>query len=645
MRTVYIDDSTQGVKLGFRQEHDYTEIVYTLPSDWEGVVEAFIKKPGATASVPLTGVTQTDGTVSFTLTRADLIEAGRGALEYMCTMNGVVAKSKVFPVIIAADIISESTDRPDEWESWIDELTALAAQVRTDALSAAAAATSASGSAADASQSASGAAQSAQGASEMAESASESAQSASESAADAEEAKNTILNMTATATTLPEGSKATVDYSNGVMAFGIPKGDTGERGAKGDTGETGATPNLSIGTVETLAPDEDATATITGTAENPVLNLGLPKGDTGEVSLLELIANTKVDEKSDSVPYQMRTLSGVGSHESLRKIVGGTVAWNQLVSASAISVTVKNGHKYIAKIGGAWSVAASSGSAISVTGSSDIVFDLTQMFGSTIADYIYSLEQSQAGAGVAWFRNYFSKDYYPYDAGTLKSVQTSAHKTYDADGNVLGTYPLDSSLTLRGVPKLVDGKLAFDGDIYPPSGEVQRRYGVVDLGTLTWSVSRGGTNYERMFANVSDIKQSDPANIANILTTKYLTGAANYTYLHTRDKTISLHGAALYVYDSAFIGKTGTEFKTAMSGVYLVYEKATPTTETASPYTEIQSVESGGSEEFVGATIPVGHESTYPRTLADTMPTQDGSYSLSLTVSGGKPSVEWEVSQ
>jgi hypothetical protein len=80
-----------------------------------------------------------------------------------------------------------------------------------------------------------------------------------------------------------------------------------------------------------------------------------------------------------------------------------------------------------------------------------------------------------------------------------------------------------------------------------------------------------------------------------------------------------------------------------MSGVYLVYELATPTTEEADPYTEIQSIESGGTEEFVGATIPVGHESVYPRTLADTMPTQDGSYTLALTVSGGKPSVEWEV--
>lgn len=43
----------------------------------------------------------------------------------------------------------------------------------------------------------------------------------------------------------------------------------------------GATPNLTIGTVETLAPGSEATATITGTPEDPVLNLGLPRGTDG----------------------------------------------------------------------------------------------------------------------------------------------------------------------------------------------------------------------------------------------------------------------------------------------------------------------------------------------------------------------------
>ena len=49
-------------------------------------------------------------------------------------------------------------------------------------------------------------------------------------------------------------------------------------------------------------------------------------------------------------------------------------------------------------------------------------FDLTQMFGSTIADYIYSLETAQAGAGVSLFKSLgFDKPYYEYNAGSLKS--------------------------------------------------------------------------------------------------------------------------------------------------------------------------------------------------------------------------------
>lgn len=57
------------------------------------------------------------------------------------------------------------------------------------------------------------------------------------------------------------------------------KGDTGPKGADGAQGQTGATPNLTIGTVTT---GTDAAATITGTAEAPVLNLTLPKGEKGD---------------------------------------------------------------------------------------------------------------------------------------------------------------------------------------------------------------------------------------------------------------------------------------------------------------------------------------------------------------------------
>ena len=66
-----------------------------------------------------------------------------------------------------------------------------------------------------------------------------------------------------------------------------PTGETGPTGPTGDIGPTGAdgeTPILTIGTVTTGAPGSEASATITGTAPNFVLNLTIPQGPTGPQS-------------------------------------------------------------------------------------------------------------------------------------------------------------------------------------------------------------------------------------------------------------------------------------------------------------------------------------------------------------------------
>lgn len=60
------------------------------------------------------------------------------------------------------------------------------------------------------------------------------------------------------------------------------KGEPGSPGAKGDKGDPGATPSLTIGAVTTLEAGQDATASMGGTAESPVLNLGIPRGAKGE---------------------------------------------------------------------------------------------------------------------------------------------------------------------------------------------------------------------------------------------------------------------------------------------------------------------------------------------------------------------------
>ena len=54
--------------------------------------------------------------------------------------------------------------------------------------------------------------------------------------------------------------------------------DTG----KPSRGENGAVPDIQIGTVTTLPAGSDATASMGGTAENPLLNLGIPQGADGQ---------------------------------------------------------------------------------------------------------------------------------------------------------------------------------------------------------------------------------------------------------------------------------------------------------------------------------------------------------------------------
>lgn len=214
------------------------------------------------------------------------------------------------------------------------------------------------------------------------------------------------------------------------------------------------------------------------------------------------------------------------------------------------------------------------------------------------------------------------------------------------------TYPLDSTKEWRGIFKLDENNnLYADGDIYPPSGEASRRYALVDLGTLNWNYGKpfGGDNYFCWSTGLANIAKFVTASeIANVLTTKFVTVSANImnNQYSSYNKTISLYNKWIVVHDDDYTD--AATFKTAMSGVYLVYELATPTTETAEPYTEVQIVDKDGTEEFVtSGIVPVGHVTEYPEDLVGKidelpdLPETAGSYVLRVTVTSGKASYEW----
>jgi hypothetical protein len=174
------------------------------------------------------------------------------------------------------------------------------------------------------------------------------------------------------------------------------------------------------------------------------------------------------------------------------------------------------------------------------------------------------------------------------------------------------SYPLDPNLELRGLFKLdANNNLYAEGDVYESSGNVSRKYGVVDLGTLNWGYNSTDAFF---YTPVSGIKPIATNNeYANMICPKYKTTALAIDF---GDKSITLTAGntpRLRAKDSAYT--TLADFKAAMSGTYLVYEKSEASTETAQPYATPQVVNPLGTEEYIDTRdvpVPVGHETFYP---------------------------------
>ena len=178
----------------------------------------------------------------------------------------------------------------------------------------------------------------------------------------------------------------------------------------------------------------------TMTASTIVKAVITPDNNIHNIKALSLVKSIKT---TDETPYQLRQAPSSIGNNALEKVVGLTVCFNQLVEDSDINIngtgvsdyvypskrwSMVSGHKYLIMINGTIpsgsrfrirdSVAGIVGSdkngsfmyeaTASTTNSTCVqyyvanglsfdlfqnVFDLTAMFGSTVADYLYNLEK------------------------------------------------------------------------------------------------------------------------------------------------------------------------------------------------------------------------------------------------------------
>lgn len=179
-------------------------------------------------------------------------------------------------------VVRSMTDAIVDEENVIPSLDELLAQI-----SAAESAAKAANQAASAANSAATSArQAASAANTNASSANSAANAAKAAATTATEAATKINDMTITATGLAAGAAPTAELTevdgHYNIVLGLPKGDKGD---------PGATPQITV-QVKTGEPGTAASVKQTGTAEAPVIELTIPRGDTGNIGSLTINGKT-----------------------------------------------------------------------------------------------------------------------------------------------------------------------------------------------------------------------------------------------------------------------------------------------------------------------------------------------------------------
>lgn len=289
LRTLYAsgDKNAHTFELSLYRNKEPLEI------DGAGVIGYFIRTDGYTVPV--------DGTASGSVAKVTLSESCYAVIGQFNLIIKVTVGSERKAVFWGNGYITRSqTDAIIDPSQTIPSLDELLAQIAATE----AAAKAANQAASAANSAATSAAQAASVADTNASAANSAANAATAAASAASAAATKIDDMTITATGLAAGAAPTAELTevggHYNIVLGLPKGDKGD---------TGATPQITV-QVKTGEPGTAASVKQTGTAEAPVIELTIPRGDTG--SLGNLTINGKAPDGAGKVELVAADVSALG---------------------------------------------------------------------------------------------------------------------------------------------------------------------------------------------------------------------------------------------------------------------------------------------------------------------------------------------
>ena len=194
----------------------------------------------------------------------------------------------------------------------------------------------------------------------------------------------------------------------------------------------------------------------------------------------------------------------------------------------------------------------------------------------------------------------------------------SAQASYSQNNNI--KYMVNEGSTALAFVPYKESSIAFPSDVElrgigdcietcdPETGVLDDgKFGLVDLGGIDWTQKDDNSWYTWDLSN--SVKATAHDVIANIICSILVSDTYYYSYdwkQHNGTICVGSNGQ-IGIYNTAWNGKTGEQVKTILSGVYLLYEKATytpsqPTAPILDPFLE---VEGGGTVETIQTQSPV----------------------------------------
>lgn len=262
----------QMVRFGYTKNRGVYRLAVTATGEWEGLtIRAFWHVPNGkdpTSSMVVDGLVGVPASVTA--------QPGSGCITFEGSDGTKTVTSADLRYRVAANSGTEDGTEPEPgtpaWQELVDA-------VHTDATAAEQAKTDAQTAAQQAGAAAQKAASSEKAAGDAQKKAADSLQELKDGIASGDFKGEPGTSPTVTVQDITGGHRIVITDATGTSSVDVLNGKQGDPGKPGDTG---ATPELTIGTVE----EGDApSATITGTAKNPVLNLTLKSGAPGKDGL------------------------------------------------------------------------------------------------------------------------------------------------------------------------------------------------------------------------------------------------------------------------------------------------------------------------------------------------------------------------